>query len=66
MQDYFNKLGLKLTSIGYYVYPYSKRAASVVNVLLSACLEFGVEFVYNCNVKILKRLRKALLLQEMS
>ena len=58
MQDYFNKLGLKLTSIGDYVYPYSKRAASVVNVLLSACLEFGVEFVYNCNVKNIEKTKE--------
>lgn len=55
MKEYFNKLGLKLTSIGDYVYPYSKRAASVVNVLLSSCLEKGVEFVYNCNVKNIER-----------
>ena len=51
IKNYFNELGLKFTNIGDYIYPYSKRASSVVNVLINACLENKVEFICNCNVK---------------
>lgn len=51
IKNYFNELGLKFKNIGDYIYPYSKRASSVVNVLINACLENKVEFICNCNVK---------------
>ncbi|MDE6209716.1 MAG: aminoacetone oxidase family FAD-binding enzyme [Lachnospiraceae bacterium] len=57
IKEYFENLGLFLTEIGDYVYPHSKQASSVVELLFRECEQLKVEFVYNCNVK---RITKAI------
>lgn len=56
IKEYFENLGLLFTEIGDYVYPYSKQASAVVKLLIRKCENLKVEFIYNCNVKKIKKL----------
>ena len=49
-KEFFESIGLLLreSSEGR-IYPYSNQAATVVNVLLSACEKYGVKIVNECN-----------------
>lgn len=50
-KSFFEALGLVLRESGEgRVYPYSNQAATVVNVLLGACKNYGVEIINECNV----------------
>ena len=51
LKEYMENIGLYTTNIGDYVYPLTKQAQTVVNILVTQCRNLGVEFVYNCNVK---------------
>ncbi len=49
-EGFFKSLGLVLRESGEgRVYPYSNQAATVVNILLSACEKYGVKTVSSCN-----------------
>ena len=46
----FNELGMLCIDKNGYVYPYSGQAATVNDVLVNACINMGVEFVYDAHV----------------
>lgn len=55
IKSYFNDMGLILCDINGYIYPYSKQASTVVDILYNTARKLGVEFVFNCNVKDIKK-----------
>ncbi len=48
--EVFENLGMLTRDRDGYVYPYSEQAAAVKNLLVTRCMENGVEFLYECEV----------------
>ncbi|MBQ2745911.1 MAG: aminoacetone oxidase family FAD-binding enzyme [Lachnospiraceae bacterium] len=48
--SYFNDLGMLCTDKNGYIYPYSCQASTVNDVLLGACISYGVEMVMDAHV----------------
>lgn len=53
---FFESLGLIIRSSDEgRMYPYSNQASGVVEILLQACVKYGVNIVYGCNVKTINK-----------
>lgn len=53
--EFFEDLGIALKNEEGYYYPRSKQASTIVEVLVNECERLGVSFIYNCNVKDIRK-----------